>query len=540
VSDNPARFLGFAFASADLLFEVQPDGSIGYVLGAVQKVMGMDPAKAAGRPWRELIAESDHELVAVLIDGLGPADRRGPIKVELARQGGRDLRRFAGLSACRLPQNAPAISCVLTLAPNIGEPEEPPAEGAHGLYDRDGFMKAARRLLDGARSAGLDLNVELVELKGLGEHVKSVDDGTAEAALRRISAAIRAESFRGQGAARLGDEQFAVVRAKADGPDQLTSRLGQAASAAGATVQVNASSLPMSPECASLHTLRALRYALDSFLKDGAGGARAAFQTVLENTVLQANAFTAQVQSRKFQLVYQPVVELGSAELQHFEALVRLDGDKSPAKAIRMAEELELIQELDLAVVDQVARKLCAKGQPRLKLAANISARSMMAPGFLHALLKLVTAEPLGERLMFEVTETAELQDLDQANGAIQRLRSQGFKVFLDDFGAGAASMACLKALAVDGVKVDGRYVKSLGASERDDALMRHLVELCQELSVDTIAEQVETQAEAEVLARFGVRCGQGWHFGRPAPEPNYQPPSAMRARRVGEVTSWS
>ena len=541
MNDSPARFLGFAFASADLLFEIEPDGRIACILGAVQRVMGVSQTEADGRGWRDVIAESDHDLVAALIDGLGPADRRGPVKVELAPHPDRDVRRFAGFSACRLPQNAPRVSCVLTLAPAIGEPDAP-RDGAHGLYDQQGFLTATKRLLDGARSAGLDLNIELVDLKGLGEHVQSVDEHTAEQVFRRISAAVRAESFRGQGAAKIGQEQFALVRQRADGPDQLSGRLGAAVMAAGADVEISAASLPLTPESAPLHTMRALRFALDNFLSHGADSARAAFQTVLETTVSEANAFSAKVKERKFHLVYQPIIELASGDLQHFEALVRLEGDKSPAKAIRMAEELQIIQSLDLAVAEQVVAKLKERGNGRLKLAANVSARSLMDPAFMPMLLRLVGSDPdLPGRLLFEITETAVIDDLDQANGAIQRLRQHGFPIFLDDFGAGAASMAYLKSLSIDGVKIDGQYIRDLKDDGPSGALVRHLTELCRELKVDTIAEQVETQGVTDALGRIGVRCGQGWHFGRPTPEPSFAPPAAERAppRRVGEVESW-
>jgi EAL domain-containing protein (putative c-di-GMP-specific phosphodiesterase class I) len=543
VTDSPARFLGFAFASADLLFEIEPDGKIAFILGAVQRVMGLDQAAATGRSWRDLIAESDHDLVAALVDGLGPADRRGPVKVELVPHPERGMRRFAGFSACRLPQNAPKVSCVLTLAPSLGEPDAPTEEGSYGLYDQPGFMAATKRLLEGARSVGLDLNVELVQLKGLGEHAKKVDEEAAEQLFRRISAAIRAESFRGQGAAKIGQEQFALVRQRGDGPDQLSGRLTTAVTAAGAEVAVSAASLPLTPESTPLHTMRALRFALDNFLSHGADSAKAAFQTVLEATVTEANAFSAKVKDRKFQLVYQPVVELGSGALQHFEALVRLDGDKSPAKAIRMAEELQIIQGLDLAVVEQVVKKLKARDSGRLKLAANVSARSLTDPGFLPTLLRLVASDPaLPGRLLFEITETTTIEDLDQANAAIQRLRQHGLAIFLDDFGAGSASMSYLKSLSVDGVKIDGQYIQDLNGEGRDVTLVRHLTELCRELKVDTVAEQVESQAVADALIKIGVRCGQGWHFGRPSAEPVYRPPSQtpVRVRRVGEVESWS
>ncbi len=411
---------------------------------------------------------------------------------------------------------------------------------ANSLHDRKGFMAATQHLLDGARTAGLDLNLELVELRGLHDATAAMEPQAAEALRRRVASAIRAESFRGQGAAQLGDERFAVLRDRTDSPDYLLSRLQKAATAAGAEVEARSASLSLAPETTPLHTMRALRFALDSFLKDGAASAQTAFQKVLENTVTQANAFSRAVREQRFQLVYQPVVAIHSGELQHFETLVRFDGDKSPAQAIRMAEELELIQSLDLAVIQRVVKKLTAPASGRLRLAVNMSARSLMQPSFIPALFDLLNAHSgLGERLIFEITESAALEDLDQANAAIQRIRRHGFQIYLDDFGAGAASMAYLRALTVDAVKIDGQYVRELAQSERDTALVRHLAQLCEELGVSCVAEMVETEEAARTLQEIGVTYGQGWHFGKPSSEPTYVLASPVRARRAGEIDTW-
>ncbi len=109
----------------------------------------------------------------------------------------------------------------------------------------------------------------------------------------------------------------------------------------------------------------------------------------------------------------------------------------------------------------------------------------------------------------------------------------------LDDFGAGAASMAYLKSFSVDGVKIDGQYVKEVAESGRDSTLVRHVVQLCDELGILAIAEMVETGQAVDALIGIGVKYGQGWRFGRPTPEPTYQRPPPVRARRVGEVESW-
>jgi EAL domain-containing protein (putative c-di-GMP-specific phosphodiesterase class I) len=538
VPDNAARFLGFAFASADLLFEVDPEGRVVFAMGALQRMMGMDQSQVVGHPWRGLIAKSDHDLVAALVDSLSAADRRGPIKVELAARTDRSVRRYAAFSACRLPQTDPNVSCVLSLNAGFSESDGPPDGAQTKLHDVQSFMAATKRLLEGAQAAGLDLSLDLIQMTGLEEASRKSQD--AEAVFRRIAAAMRAESLRGEGAARLGEDQYAVIRNRADKPDYLRERLEKAASDAGADVTAKSASLPLAPELPPLHTMRALKFAISSFLKDGPAGLEQSFQHVLENTVNQARIFSQLVGSRRFRLVYQPIVDLVTGELGHFEALVRLDGDKSPADAIHMAEELELIEELDLAVVGQVIGKINSDRTGTLKLAANVSAKSLMRPGFVSNLLEMTSANgPLANRLMFEITETSDLHDLDMANVAIQRLRQQGFAVALDDFGAGSASMAYLRNLSVDMVKIDGQYVREVAESGRDAALVRHLTKLCDELGVTTIAEMVETQEAAEKVRSIGVRFGQGWRFGRPTPEPVFVRPTALAARRIGAVEGW-
>ena len=133
--------------------------------------------------------------------------------------------------------------------------------------------------------------------------------------------------------------------------------------------------------------------------------------------------------------------------------------------------------------------------------------------------------------------------DLDVANRHIQSLRGLGCKVCLDDFGAGAASFAYLQRLSVDVVKIDGRYVRDLASDGRDGALVRHLVQLCKELKVKTVAEMVETPEIEDAARRAGVDFAQGWLYGRPADRPE---PAILRevaapvvARRAGLKEQW-
>src|SRR5262249_3601947 len=139
---------------------------------------------------------------------------------------------------------------------------------------------------------------------------------------------------------------------------------------------------------------------------------------------------------------------------------------------------------------------------------------------FLNTLFDLLEGTDMEERLLFEITESTRMRDLAVANDAIQRLRSRGYQVGLDDFGAGAASFPYLQALTVDFVKIDGAYVRGVLTDPRNALILKSMCTLCRDMGIYTIAEMVETRAQLERLREVGVDCGQGYLFGRPAPQP--------------------
>lgn len=546
MSDPSLRFLGFAFAGADLLFEVDAEGRIAFAMGAAQRAFGQDVARLTKRPWRELIAADDHFLVEELFNALGEADRRGPIKVMLEPEPGKKLRRFATLSACRLPQLKPNISCVLSFTAGLS-PSVRTADGPNGLHTPESFFAAAEALIRDSAESGADLSVQMVNVGGLKAASAKLGETGARAIMARISAAVRAESVGGGAAAQMADERFALVRNTTDGHERLARRIEAAALEGGATVTATAACVKVAPDAPPAPSMRALRFALDSFIKDGPAAAKTGFESVLQQTVAQAGAFTSMVEDRRFSLVYQPVVDLDGWNLHHFEVLARFEKGQSPADTIRMAEELEIIEDFDFAVLERAVRLLKSGVSKDLNLAVNVSARSLMHDDFMSALARVTRTEAaLKDRLLFEITESTALDNLETANARIQTLRNHGFAVCLDDFGSGGASLAYLKALSVDIVKIDGQYVRELQATGRDNVVVRHLTELCAELGVATVAEMIETESAAHQLQDMGVQYGQGYFFGRPSPDPIYtRPTSTLRTapgsarRRAGEVESW-
>jgi EAL domain-containing protein (putative c-di-GMP-specific phosphodiesterase class I) len=532
--------LGFAFASADLLIEIAADGKIAVALGASAALSGSAETALVGRAWRDFIDARDRPMVEALFDGLGEGVRGGPVVVSLT--GAADgVERAAALSALCLPGNNGAISCTFSRAA---------PKSNHGLHDKIAFEVLTASLFDTARTTGLDLELALVEMGGLGALRKLLAPEAADDLEQRLTGLLRAQSHGGNAAAELGNDRYALVRPRGEPTEALLARLmGLIPLDAAAGISPSASAMPLAAEATSSQVLRAIRYSLDTFLRDGMPGAppatlSEAISQSVRRTLMDVGALGQAVNERRFRLVYQPVVDLKSdGDLHHHEVLVRFGDNGSPFPMIRMAEELDLIEPLDLAVVEQTIGKLVA--DKSLRLAVNISGRTIGSPGFVQAVRTMLAAKPQAKnRLIFELTESSAIDDLPQADRHLQALRAEGCLVCLDDFGAGAASLAYLQQLTLDVVKIDGRYIRELQHGGRESTFIRHLVHMCAELGVKTLAEMVETPAAEEAVRLAGVDYAQGWLYGAPADAPDLplakQKPAAVKPRRrVGAVETW-
>jgi EAL domain-containing protein (putative c-di-GMP-specific phosphodiesterase class I) len=239
-----------------------------------------------------------------------------------------------------------------------------------------------------------------------------------------------------------------------------------------------------------------------------------ALDRAMRNTLSKAGQLGAAIRDRRFTLNYQPVVSLRDGGLHHHEVLVRFGSDGSPFPTIRMAEEMDLIEPLDLAILEEALATL--QRVPTLTLAVNVSGRSLMSESYVARAEAMLKERPWAKgKLMFELTESAAVEDLALADRHIQALRTAGCEVCLDDFGAGAASLAYLQQLTLDLLKIDGRYIRDLQHGGREATFVKHLVNMCRELKVRTLAEMVETPEAEDAVRRAGVDYAQGWLYGR-------------------------
>ena len=225
-----------------------------------------------------------------------------------------------------------------------------------------------------------------------------------------------------------------------------------------------------------------------------------------------------------FSLVYQPIVDIHTGEVAHYEVLLRLRGPEgkpvSPAQFIPLAERYGLILEIDQWVLGKALEKLHDLPNT-VGLSVNLSAPSMQWPDLLsHVHRRLSTVKADSHRIMIELTETAYVSNMQQVENNLNGLKEMGFKLALDDFGVGFSSFSYLSKLPMDTVKLDGSYIKDLPENPRHQAFVRGIVTIAHALKMKVIAEYVENETIIQSLKTLNVDYVQGFYLSPPTPEP--------------------
>ncbi len=219
---------------------------------------------------------------------------------------------------------------------------------------------------------------------------------------------------------------------------------------------------------------------------------------------------------------FQPIVTLPGGVLSGYEALARWVGPDgavaAPADFLPVAEATGLVVDLDLSVIGQAAQALSRLPSP-LTVAVNASAATLAHPDYPARVLDCLTSRGVSPaRLHLEVTETTLLTVSDTVVSAITRLADAGVCWYVDDFGTGYSSVSHLRDLPIAGLKLDRTFTADLTSSGRTRQLADALAAMARSLAMDTVAEGVETQQQADILNAQGWQHAQGWQFGRPTP----------------------
>ncbi len=236
---------------------------------------------------------------------------------------------------------------------------------------------------------------------------------------------------------------------------------------------------------------------------------------------------------------FQPLVVLTTGKLHGFEVLARWEhpnvGMISPDVFIPMAESNGLIGEVSRQVLQKAFREIAPYGKG-LQLAFNISPlqlKDLTLPRHVRQI-----AEDAGfslECATVEITESAMAEDMTAARSISADFKAMGCRIALDDFGTGYSSLYHLKSLPFDELKVDRTFVGSMTIERESRKIVAAVVGLGQSLGLNTIAEGIETQEQADLLVRLGCEMGQGWLYGQPTPAEQLS--SVIQLRPPGAVS---
>lgn len=403
-----------------------------------------------------------------------------------------------------------------------------------GLDNRHAFREAADAEAPArAPDAPLQPRLLFVDL----DRFKNVNDTLGHAAgdelLKEIAARLAATVGGAGTLARLGGDEFAVLlnrQASETEAEQLAVRLIAAINhavtlPAGHVVNVGASigiAAFRAGEADAEQIIRRADAAMYCAKRDGRNGYRVHSEgmedQILEKQSLEAEFRRAVVQDQ-IEVHYQPIFELEGLKCCGHEALVRWRhpqrGLIAPGAFIPLAEETGLVVQMGEVVLASAIRQ-AAHWPDAQRVAVNASTIQLRHPDFLPCLvsnLELTGLDP--SRVEIEVTETAFLEDSPQTLEVLRTLQRIGVKVALDDFGTGWSALSYLRTHPFDRIKIDRSFVHAF-ADNRNEAILRSIVELSKRLGAGLTAEGIETESQLKALRAFGCDEGQGYLLGRP------------------------
>lgn len=230
--------------------------------------------------------------------------------------------------------------------------------------------------------------------------------------------------------------------------------------------------------------------------------------------------FTSADFASQLALVYQPVIDCDAGRTVAFEALARWSPDGTqwlpPTEFIHLAETTGRISELTSMIVTKALRE-CRAWDYDCSLNINLSARDILRDDAAPWIARLVyEADAPANRVVFEITETALVNDYRRAAYNLDKLRQMGFRIALDDFGTGQSSLSHVNNLPLDHIKIDQSFARDMARSHSSRAIIGTIVALTRQLRLECIIEGIETPEQQAVARTLGLRIMQGYHFSRP------------------------
>ena len=405
-----------------------------------------------------------------------------------------------------------------------------------GLLNRRGFYQSAENLLLRGERAGSTWVLMYLDLDSFKRVNDRLGHDAGDRVLRRVAEQLRACLRPFDILGRIGGDEFTALldlefpEQAAKIAEKLIERVSVCQQIEGMDVTQGASiGIATFPDCgndldgllraadiAMYEAKRAGRQQYRFYDHDMNGRART--RLMLEQSVRSA------IESRDFKLVFQPQVSVADGRVRGFEALLRWRhpsvGDVPPGLFLPLLEEARLISRLGSWIYQSAAQQRKA-WEPQftedMVLAVSLSSTQFAMPNLvteLRQVLERCQLQPA--QLELEITEDALLHNLEESRRQVGLLRKLGVRVALDDFGSGPCSLANLRDLQLDTLKLDRQLLARVLHSPRDAALARSVIELCGQFGIPVIAEGLESAAQYQWLVESGCPFGQGSLVARP------------------------
>jgi diguanylate cyclase (GGDEF)-like protein/PAS domain S-box-containing protein len=553
-----ARFQALVHNSSDLITLIDDDMTITYQTPSVTRLLGYTEDELIGTQLVDLVHPDDRlTYLSARAEAIATDQDTATSHLRLRHRDG-SYRHVENIHTNLLGD--PDVRAVVVTTRDVTAQKQLQAQLQHnafhdaltGLANRALFADRLEHALARTDRLATPVAVLFVDL----DDFKAVNDGAGHSAGDELLVAV-ADRLRGvlrpsDTIARLGGDEFAVLIEDGADPartaataDRLLAALSEPFAAGGADEQVRVTaSVGIATGAAGQHDAAELLRHADVAMyaaKEAGKGRSAVFAPDMDSAIigqLQLKAELARAVERgEFIVHYQPTVELETGRLAGVEALVRWQhpdrGLVPPLDFIPLAEQTGLIVPIGRFVLREACAQMSAWQRdyttvPPLTVSVNLSARELDEPGLVgsvRAALEDAQLDPA--HLVLEITESLLLVDLPTTVGTLLELRALGVRLAVDDFGTGYSSLAYLENLPVDILKIDKSFVDRIAdphdglPADGDSGAQRSVMvsaisQLAHALSLEMVAEGIESPEQVTILRGLACQYGQGYYFARP------------------------
>ncbi|MCX7738984.1 MAG: bifunctional diguanylate cyclase/phosphodiesterase [Hydrogenothermaceae bacterium] len=245
--------------------------------------------------------------------------------------------------------------------------------------------------------------------------------------------------------------------------------------------------------------------------------------TSSKQTAMKVSEIKQALEDGRLVCIYQPIVDIDSGEISHFEALVRIvaeDGSLiTPYQFINVIENTFLYSKLTKEIIEYNISVL--NRYKDISLSINLKPADILNQSTVEYLLSIITPDLRG-RLMIEIVETEDILTYDMILKVVERFRNAGYEICIDDFGSGYSNFVYLLKLRVDYLKLDANLIRNIHKDNVSRAVVKMINEFCKNMGIKVIAEFVENENILNVLKNIGIKYGQGYYFSKPEPIENF------------------